>query len=72
MSLLDTLRQHWYREFVLWPRFKAKAASDGYTTNEALARLTERYLARGFDDGRSESKQADKTADEATIPRPRR
>jgi hypothetical protein len=53
-KLLSAFQDRYYRAFHLWPEFKHKAAADGYTTNDALARLIQRYLARGFDDGQPE------------------
>ena len=43
-------------KFELWGDFKKKAALHGYSTNDALVRLIQRYLARGFDDGEPERK----------------
>jgi len=43
-------------KFELWGHFKQKAALHGYSTNDALMRLIQRYLARGFDDGEPEQK----------------
>jgi hypothetical protein len=40
----------------LWKQFKAKAEGNGFSTNDALVRLMQRYLARGFDDGTPETK----------------
>ena len=68
MRLLNALRRHYYLEFVLWRQFKLKAGSEGYTTNEALARLVERYLTHGFEDGRPESKWGDKRTDATPQP----
>jgi hypothetical protein len=41
-------------KFELWGHFKEKAALHGYSTNDALVRLIQRYLAKGFDDGEPE------------------
>jgi hypothetical protein len=54
--VLSAVRDRYYRAFHLWPEFRHKAAADGYTTNDALARLIQRYLARGFDDGQPEQR----------------
>jgi len=56
MRLFGAIRRLHYRTFTLWPQFKAKAAWNGYSTDDALARLIERYLSRGFDDGHPEEK----------------
>jgi hypothetical protein len=50
------IRAGMLEKFMLWNHFREKAALHGYSTNEALVRLIQRFIARGFDDGEPEVK----------------
>ena len=53
-KLSGIIGEQYHRIFEQWPQFKKQAELNGYSTNDALARLIRRYLNRGFDDGESE------------------
>ena len=49
-KLLYTVRERPELTAADWQRFRDKAAQDGHSPSQALARLIRQYIDRGFDD----------------------
>ena len=55
-KLLYGLRERGELSAELWERFRARADAAGHSPTDAITRLIQRFLAKGFDDGRPERK----------------
>ena len=57
-KLLYGLRERGELSADLWERFRAQAHAAGHSPTDAITRLLQRFLAKGFDDGQPERKTA--------------
>ena len=57
-KLLYGLRERGELSAELWERFRARADQAGHSPTDAITRLIQRFLAKGFDDERPERKSA--------------
>jgi hypothetical protein len=53
-KLLYTIREHCDLSAAVWQQFRDRAAQNGHSPTDALARLVRRYLEKGFEDGHPE------------------
>ena len=55
-KLLYGLRERGELSAELWDQFRARADAAGHSPTDAITRLIQRFLAKGFDDGQPERK----------------